>query len=97
MDLLKKGNKQLYFTKRLKSFNVCPKMLRLLYRSTVESLVTFNSLCHFGSPKEQDKVRLSEVTKTASRLIGGPVMDLQEHFEAKAVKCLEAIQCDSTN
>ena len=97
LALLKKGNQRLYFMKRLKSFNVCPKLLELFYRSTVELAVTFNSLCHFGSLIEQDKARLFKVTKTASRLNDRPVMDLQAHFEAKAVKCLEGIQCDPTH
>ena len=54
--------------KKLKSFSVCPKLLELFYRSTAESVVTFNSLCHFGSLKEQDKARLSKITKTATAL-----------------------------
>lgn len=48
LALLKKGNQRLYFMKRLKLFNACPKLLELFYRSTVESVVTFNSLCHFS-------------------------------------------------
>ena len=85
LALLKKGNQRLYFMKKLKSFrgSVCPKLLE--HKSTVESVVTFNSLCHFGGLKEQDKARLSKITKTASRLIGRPVPDLQALFEAKAV------------
>ena len=47
--------------------------------------------------QKQDKARLSKVTKTASRLISGPVSDLQVHSEAKAVKRLEAIQRDLTH
>ena len=65
---LKMGNQRLYFMKKLKSFSVCPKLLELFYRSTAESVVTFNSLCHFGSLKEQDKARLSKITKTATAL-----------------------------
>ena len=82
LALLKKGNQRLYFMKKLKSFSVCPKLLELFYKSTVESVVTFNSLCHFGGLKEEDKARLSKITKTASRLIGRLVPDLQAHFEA---------------
>ena len=44
LALLKKGNQQLCFIKKLKSFSFCPKLLELLYRSIVESVVTFNSL-----------------------------------------------------
>lgn len=36
--------------------------------------------------KKLDRARLSKVTKTASKLIGIPVMDFQSLFEAKAVK-----------
>ena len=72
-------------------------LLEMFYRSMVESMVTLNGFCHFGSLKEQDKARLPKATKTASRLIGRPVMNLQAHFEGKAVKCLEAIQCDPTH
>ena len=61
-----------------------------------DSLALVNSLCHFSSLNEQDKARLSKITKTASRLIGRPVPDLQAHLEEKAVKCLEAIHCDPT-
>ena len=97
LALLKKGNQRLYFMKKLNSFSVGPKLLELFYKSTVESVVTFNNLCHFGGLKEQDKARLSKITKTASRLIGRPVPDLQAHFEAKAVKRLEAIHRDPTH
>ena len=68
LALLKKSNQRLYFMKKLKSFSVCPRLLELFYRSTAESVVTFNSLCHFGSLKEQDKARLSKITKTATAL-----------------------------
>ena len=97
LALLKKGNQRLYFMKKLNSFSVGPKLLELFYKSTVESVVTFNSLCYFGGLKEQDKARLSKITKTASRLIGRPVPDIQAHFEAKVLKRLEAILRDPTH
>ena len=64
MALLTKGNQRLYLMERMKPFNACPTLLELFYRSTAESVVTSNSLCHFGSLKEQDKARLSKITKT---------------------------------
>ena len=91
------GYQCLYFMKKLKSFSICLKLLELFYRSTVESVVTFNSLCHFGSLKEQDKARLFKITKTATWLIGRPVPHLQAHFKAKAIKHLVAIHHDPTH
>ena len=74
-----------------------PKLLELFYRATVESVLTFNGLCFHGCLKEQDKERLSKVTKTASKLIGQHVTDLQTLFEAKAVKRLRTILNDPTH
>ncbi|XP_076447935.1 uncharacterized protein LOC143284795 isoform X2 [Babylonia areolata] len=88
--LLKRGNQRLFFMKKLKAFYVCPKLLELFYRTTVESILT-NSLCIFGAMKEHDKARLVRIPKTASRLIGAPVADLQTLFETKAVRRLWAI------
>ena len=96
--LLKKGNQRLYLMKKLKSFNVCPKLLEVFYRSAVESVVTFNSLCHFGSLKEQDKANCPRSPRLLPlRLIGRPVPHLQALFEAKAIKRLEAIHGDPTH
>ena len=72
-------------------------LLELFYHTTVESIVTFNSLCFCGSLKEHDRPRLSRIMKTASKLIGAPVIDIQSHFEAKAVKQLRAIFADPSN
>ena len=79
-SLLKKGTQRLHCVKKLKSFSVCPKLLELLYRATVESTVAFNSP--------------AKITKTASKWIGAPVTELQSHFGAKAVKRLRVILRD---
>ena len=95
--IVKRANQRLYFMRRLNSFQVSRRLLELFYKATVESVLTFNSLCFFGSLREHDKARLSKITKTASKLIGHPVTDLQVHFEAKAVKRLGTIQRDTTH
>ena len=95
--MLKRGNQRLFLMKKLKAFHVCPKLLELFYRATVEPILTFNSLCFFGSMKEHDKARLAKIPKTASKLIGAPVADLQTLFEAKAVRRLRAIQGDESH
>jgi hypothetical protein len=96
-SILKRANQRLYFLKRLKSFDIRPELLGMFYRATVESVVTFNSLCFFGSLKEHDKARLTKITKTATRLIGHPVTSFQSLYEAKAVKRLGAILEDPTH
>ncbi|KAL8595673.1 hypothetical protein ACOMHN_025709 [Nucella lapillus] len=84
--LLKKGNQRLFFVRRLNSFGVGQRLLELFYRATVESVLTFNSLCFFSSLKEHDKGKLAKITMTARKLIGRPVPDLETLFEAKAIQ-----------
>lgn len=92
--LLKKGNQRLFFMKKLKSFEVSPRLLELFYKAIVEPTITFNSLCFYNNMKEHDKARLSKITKAAGKLIGKPVTDLQTHYTSKAVKRLGAIRKD---
>ncbi|KAL8591097.1 hypothetical protein ACOMHN_058750 [Nucella lapillus] len=95
--LLKKGNQRLFFMRRLNPFGVGPRLLELFYRATVESVLTFNSLCFFSSLKEHDKGKLAKITMTARKLIGRPVPDLETLFEAKAISRLKAIQQDPSH
>ncbi|KAL8566973.1 hypothetical protein ACOMHN_059773 [Nucella lapillus] len=95
--LLKKGNQRLFFVRRLNSFGVGPRLPKLFYRATVESVLTFNSLCFFSSLKEHDKGKLANITMTARKLIGRPVPDLETLFEAKAISGLKAIQQDPSH
>ncbi|KAL8566693.1 hypothetical protein ACOMHN_050342 [Nucella lapillus] len=95
--LLKKGNQRLFFVRRLNSSGVGPRLLELFYRATVESVLTFNSLCFFSSLKEHDKGKLAKITMTARKLIGLHVPDLETLFEAKAISRLKAIQQDPSH
>ena len=51
-SLLKKGTQRLHCVKKLKWFSICPKLLELLYRATVESTVAFNSPSFSGGQRE---------------------------------------------
>ena len=95
--LVGKGQQRLHFLRKLRSFNVCPKILELFYTSTVQSVLTFNSLGHFGSLREVDLGRLTKLTRTATDVIGSPVTDLQAHFDRKALQRLLSILGDSSH
>ena len=51
-SLLKKGTQRLHCVKKLKWFSICPKLLEVLYRATVESTVAFNSPSFSGGQRE---------------------------------------------
>jgi hypothetical protein len=78
--VFRRANQRLYHLRKLNTFQVGARLLELFYKATVESVLTFNSLCFYGSLKEHDKARLSKVTKTAGKLIGNRVTDLQALF-----------------
>ena len=85
-----------FFFKKLKSFKVNAELLELCYHTTTEAIVTYNSLCFYSSLKKTDTAKLSKVTRTASKLTGSVVVDLQSHFERKTLQRLRAILADPT-
>ena len=82
--------------KKLKPFKVNPELLELFYHTTTESIVTYSNLCFYSSLKK-DTAKLSKVTRTTSKLIRSVVVDLQAHFERKALQRLRAILANPTN
>ena len=95
--LRKKAHQRLFFLKKQKSFKVIPDLLEPFYHSTTESVVIYNSLCFYSSLNKTDTAKLSKVTRTASKLIGSTVVDLQAHFERRALQRLRAILADPTH
>ena len=95
--LVKKGNQGIYFLKKLRSFNVQRKVLRLFYQAVVQSIISFNNLCFQGNLKVVDASRLAKLTKTASGVIGAAVTDLTTLYEKKAVRRVRAILGDPSH
>src|SRR4029434_237772 len=52
--IYKKGLSRLYFLRRLRSFNVCNKLLRMFYQSVVASVLFYAVVCWGGSIKKRD-------------------------------------------
>ena len=50
----KKGMSRLYFLRKLRSFNVCSKMLEIFYQSVVASAIFFAVVCWGGSIRASD-------------------------------------------
>ena len=65
----KKGMSRLYFLTKLRSFNVCRKMLEIFYESVVASALYFAVVC-WGSSIGASNNRLNKLIKMASSIIG---------------------------
>src|SRR4029434_2142808 len=63
--IYKKGQSRLYFLRRLRSFNVCNKLLRMLYQSVVASVLFYAVVCWGGSIKKRDAGRLDRLVRRA--------------------------------
>lgn len=66
----KKGMSRLYFLRKLKSFNVCSKMLEILYQSVVASALNLTVVCWGSSIGADDNNRLNKLIKKAISVIG---------------------------
>ena len=95
--LVKKGHQRLHFLKKLRSFKVNPAILQMFYTSTVQSVITFNSLCFFGSLGEGDVSKLTKLTRIARDVIGSEVPSLQDLHEKKVLRRIKAILADPSH
>ena len=68
--LYKKANQRLFLLRKLRSFGVSPKVLELVYRCLVESILSFGLPIWFGYMKVKQKAKLARVVNTASKLVG---------------------------
>src|SRR4029434_2244387 len=59
--IFKKGQSRLYFLRRLRSFNVCNKLLRMFYQSVFASVLFYAVVCWGGSIKQRDAGRLDRL------------------------------------
>ena len=50
----RKGQSRLYFLRKLRSFNVCSKMLHIFYQSVVASAIFFAAICWGSSIRASD-------------------------------------------
>ena len=56
--------------RKLKSFYVSQHILQLVYRSLIESNLSFNVITWYGNVSGKNKLKLARVVNTASKLIG---------------------------
>jgi hypothetical protein len=68
--VFKKTQSRLFFLRKLRSFNVCNKMLYMFYQSMVCSVMVFASVCWGGNASARDTGRLNKLIKKASSIVG---------------------------
>ena len=79
-NIYKKCQQRLYLLRKLKSFYVCPEVLETVYRSMIESILTFNIVCWFGFLNIVQKNKLNRIVNLASKIIGTKQTSMSELY-----------------
>ncbi|PVD36156.1 hypothetical protein C0Q70_03130 [Pomacea canaliculata] len=81
-QVYKKAQQRLYLLRRLRSFDVSSGVLETVYRSLVESILSFNIAAWYGHLLVKDKAILARIIHQANKIIGQaqlPLSDLYLH------------------
>ncbi|KAK0147064.1 RNA-directed DNA polymerase from mobile element jockey [Merluccius polli] len=87
----KKGMSSLYFLRKLRSFNVCSKMLELFYQSAVASTIFFAVVCWGSSIRASDSNRLNKIIRKAGSVLGFKRVSLESVMERRMLNKLLTI------
>ena len=89
--LYRKGQTRLYQLRRLKSFEICGTLLRMVYQSVVASVLFYAVVCWGGNTKKRDTNRLDKLVKRASSVIGEQMEDIVTVQERRSLDRLLSI------
>ena len=60
----------MYFLRKLRSLHVDATMIRLFYKSVVESILSFICVVWFGACRKEDFKKMEAIVKQASNIFG---------------------------
>ncbi|KAL3065695.1 hypothetical protein OYC64_015782 [Pagothenia borchgrevinki] len=93
----KKGMSRLYFLRKLRSFNVCSKMLEIFYQSVVASALFFAAVCWGGSIRAGDTSRINKLIRKAGSVIGIKLDPFEAVVERRTLNRLLSIMDNPTH
>ena len=74
--VFKKSQSRLFFLRKLKSFQVCNRMLNMFYDAIICSVLSFALVCWGGNATERDKNKLNKLIKKAGSCVGQKLDDI---------------------
>ena len=93
----KKAQQRMYFLRQLKKFRVNKNILVQFYRSVIESVLTFSFTTWYGSTTQDDKDELQQVVKTAGKIIGCDLPDLDTLYQQRVIRRAKSIVGDPSH
>ena len=84
--LCSKGNKRLYFIRKLKSFHIDSTILKMFYSSVVQSVITLSCICWWNNLSKINQGKLEKVRRGAKRIIGSELTLLSDVYKTRLLK-----------
>ncbi|KAI3367276.1 hypothetical protein L3Q82_008321 [Scortum barcoo] len=75
----------MYFLRRLRSFNICSKLLQMFYQSVVASVLFYTVVCWGGSISKKDTSRLDKLIRRAGSVVGTKLDSLVTVAESRTL------------
>ena len=87
----------MYLIRKLNTFNVDKKMLEMIYRSLVASILTFNIVTFYGYLTIKQKNRLSKIVNVATKLMNFKQKSLNDLYQQAISEKSRSIINDHTH
>lgn len=96
-NIQKKANQRLFFLRQLRKLNIDRTLLVLFYKSIIQSVITFNIICHFGNLTHLNKRKIERPVKAAQRIIGSELPQMDSIYVDRLLAKVKRIMSDSTH
>ncbi|KAK2177254.1 hypothetical protein NP493_610g01009 [Ridgeia piscesae] len=91
----KKSQQRLHVLRKLRAFYVDPLLLLRLYRSIIEALLTYCSICYYPALSVKNRNRLMKISHVSAKIIGLPTPKLSEIIDHAILKKARAVATES--
>ena len=91
----KKSQQRLHVLRKLRAFYVDPLLLLRLYRSTIDPLLTYCSICNYPALSVKNRNRLVKISHVNAKIIGLPTPKLSEIIDHAILKKARAVATES--
>ena len=81
--------------RKLRAFYVDPLLLLRLYRSIIEPLLTYCSICYYPALSVKNRNRLLKISHVSAKIIGLPTPKLSEIIDHAILKKARAVATES--
>uniref|UniRef100_A0A3P9KN81 Reverse transcriptase domain-containing protein n=1 Tax=Oryzias latipes TaxID=8090 RepID=A0A3P9KN81_ORYLA len=85
-SLAKKGQQRLYFLRKLKRSGASPAIMTTFYRGIIESILSSCITVWGGSCTHSNRKALQRIVNTARRIIGTPLLSLQDLYTTRLTR-----------